>query len=245
MMEKTGQILDGTAFLYKTIAVYKASVMDGAPENIEISVVEDRDSKRSLVIHISQFPMIRLSSTYPDDNGLIFLNSLEYLGGNYHGWNEYSLQLLGTGRLTLGDTAVLENIREIEPVMITGGRIRRYDTRLTGNTALSALPNRRERITSLVSWMNSLDNPKAHSIDSFNSYWKPLLLPETVLRKHRPENWNMTEIIFIDPKTLTGIQGIQNVFFRRSFQKSETPVHYFGTGKKLFPGFILNINGIP
>jgi hypothetical protein len=59
-----------------------------------------------------------------------------------------------------------------------------------GNEAVTALRNRRERVDVLVEWMKSLENsPKGLSIKDFEKYWKPVMFPETVNKKKKPENW--------------------------------------------------------
>jgi len=97
--------------------------------------------------------MMKIRASMPGDDGAFFPVSLEYLAGNLHGWNEYTLGLLGAGSLDLGENSCRLTIDEIEPVEITAGRIHRYDTRITGAQALTALRNRRERITALAEWM--------------------------------------------------------------------------------------------
>ena len=182
LMERTGRILDGSAFEEKTITHYSA-------DNIEISVVENRDAEQSILIILNNFPMMKLRASLPDENNSFFLTSLEYLAGNTHGWNEFTLLLVGDGRLSLGETAVLEGLNEIEPIQITAGRIHRFDTRITGDDAVTALHNRRERIVVLADWMISLNGPKAQTIRGFNNHWKPIIFPEIVSRRNRPDGW--------------------------------------------------------
>jgi hypothetical protein len=140
--------------------------------------------------------MIKIHSSIPDENGYFFLVSLDYFGNNVHGWNEYTLTLLGFGNLVLADTAVLENIKEIEGVQITSGRIHRYDTRLTRDDALTALRNRHERIKALVEWMLSSGRKEYMTIKDFERFWKPVLLPEMVSKKNRPCLWQQETDIF-------------------------------------------------
>ena len=182
LMERTGRIFDGSAFAEKTITHFIA-------DNIEISVVENRDAEQSIIIILNNFPMMKLRASLPDENNSFFLTSLEYLAGNTHGWNEFTLLLVGDGRLSLGETAILEGLNEIEPIQITAGRIHRFDTRITGDEAVTALHNRRERIVVLADWMISLNGPKAQTIRGFNNHWKPIIFPEIVSRRNRPDGW--------------------------------------------------------
>jgi hypothetical protein len=113
--------------------------------------------------------------------------SLDYLGGSPHGWNEYRLDLAAEGRLVLGETSAEVSIPdELIGVELSSGRIRRFDTRITGNEALVSLSNRRERILALTEWMPA---PHDLSRDDFEKYWKPVLFPELVSKKKRPEGW--------------------------------------------------------
>jgi len=189
LMEKIGRTLDGSASKYKTVAVYSNSRKNNKQKpEIEISVVENKNKEKSIVIEIKEYPMIKISGTFPDENGLFLLTSLEFLAGSTHGWNEYSLELMGAGNLKFEDTVIF-NIEEIESVQITEGRIHRYDTRLTGNEALSALRNRRERILALTEWMASLNLVKGQTAEGFEKYWQPILFPETVSKNEKPADW--------------------------------------------------------
>jgi hypothetical protein len=189
LIEKTGRVVDGSVFVEKTISAYYSSEENF---NIEVLVVERKGSEQSTRITIDKFPMMKLYGTVPDRNESIRINSLEYLGGNIHGWNEFTLELLGEGSLSLVKTAVFMLQGKIEPAQITSGRIQRYDTRITGSEAVTALRNRRERISTLVEWMRLTENSKAvetDSIDKFEKHWKPILFPETVSKRKRPVDW--------------------------------------------------------
>jgi hypothetical protein len=188
IVEKTGQVIDGSAFKLKTLSVYKTSGEDKLRPEIKISVVENKSKEKSIIITLNNFPMIKILGSFPDENDAFFLTELEFLAGNVHGWNEYSLELIGTGNLKFENTVIL-NIEEIEPVQILKGRVQRYDTRLTGNEALSALRNRRERILALTEWMLSLNLDKGQTIEKFEEYWHPILFPEMVSNRKRADGW--------------------------------------------------------
>jgi hypothetical protein len=184
LVEKTGRVVDGSAFAEKEAAVYRT-------DGMAISEMRNKAGERSVIITLEQFPAIKLRGSAPDETGVFFLSSLDYLGGNTHGWNEYRLELSGSGSLVLGETsAALSVDDEIEAVEITSGRIKRYDTRITGSDALSSLRNRRERILALTEWMKGReDSPVIKNADDFEKYWKPVLFPEMVKKKKRPEGW--------------------------------------------------------
>jgi len=189
LVEKTGQFLDGSSYAEKKVAVYKTpgSTSTG---NMELSVAENKDGRQSVLINIDKFPMMKLRASLPDETGSINLVSLEYLGGNTHGWNEYILEMAGNGVLNFREAqAVLFINEKIEPVQITDARIHRYDTRITGSEAVINLRNRRERITAVAEWMASLYTPETQTIEDFEKYWKPILFPEMVSGKKRPSGW--------------------------------------------------------
>jgi hypothetical protein len=214
-MEKTGKAIDRSAPSEKQIAVYrtaknpKASVDGPVKLPMEIRIIKNKSGEQSIIITLLPFPTMQLRGSVPNDQGEFFLQSLDYLGGSVHGWNEYRMDIFGSGRLVLGDTTALFSIPgEIAIVQIASGRIRRYDTRITGSEALANLRNRRERILALAEWLNSpseegspsseggpdnsfnnFNNTVIMDLKAFEKYWKPILLPETVGKKKMPENW--------------------------------------------------------
>jgi hypothetical protein len=189
LIDKAGRAADGSAFSEKKTARYRAVKKEGAAADIEITEVQDKAGQRSVIIQLNDYPMMKLRGSYPDEKGEFYLTALEYLGGSAHGWNEYTMDMAGTGSLTLGETAVLTIDDEIEQVQISGGRIQRFDTRIVGSEALTNLRNRRERVAATVEWMASLNGPKGQSLENFDQYYKPLLFPEMAKRKHRPKGW--------------------------------------------------------
>ena len=184
LMEKTGQAIDGSAFTEKKIAIYRT-------EGIIIREVRNRAGEHLVIIMLEKFPSIRLRGSVPDAQEEIFFTTMYYLGSNPHGWNEFNMDISGYGKLVLGETtATLSITGEIEPVQISWGRIRRYDTRITGAEALTNLRNRHERIIALAEWMNTCEGaPRDASRKDFEKYWKPVLFPELVFKKKRPEGW--------------------------------------------------------
>jgi hypothetical protein len=192
LVDKAGRALDGSAFAEKTTARYQT-----AEKDMEVTVARNKAGATSLIIALKDYPMMKLRGSFPDKNGEFYLTSLEYLGGSVSGWNEYALELSGTGGwrplrdgATTDETAVLTISKEIEAVQITAGRIQRHDTRITGGEALTYLRNRRERVVAAVEWMASLEGtPQKRGLDDFEEYYKPLLFPEMVSAKRRPSGW--------------------------------------------------------
>jgi len=184
VIDMAGQVIDGSAFAQKTIAVYRS-----ADKNVEATLVEKKNGEREIIIAPAKYPMMKIRASMPDEEGNFFPISLEYLAGSLHGWNEFTLELLGAGSFNLSENPSRLTISEIEPILITAGRIHSYDTRLTGSQALTALRNRYERIKALVEWMSTLDSPVVGDKDAFENYWKTILFPELVSKSKRPEGY--------------------------------------------------------
>jgi hypothetical protein len=207
LVEKTGRFLDGSTRAEKRIAVYRTGGKGG--NGMGITEVRNKAGTYSVIITMEQFPAIQIRGSAPDENGVFHLTSMDYLGGSTHGWNEYRLDLVAEGRLVLNETtATLSIPDEIITVEIESGRIRRFDTRITGGEALTSLNNRRERIRALSEWMNAPseevtlseegeppDEEASETVtpylsrDDFESLWKPVLFPELVSKKKRPQGW--------------------------------------------------------
>jgi len=224
-MEKAGRTIDGSASNEKKVSVYRASKRDGADEDVAVTVIKNKASEQSVLITLDKFPMIRLRGTMPDENGVFFLNSLEYLSGSIHGWNEYSMEILGTGSLFFGETCVLQINDEIEQIQISSGRIQRYDTRITGAEALSSLRNRNERIAATAAWMAALDAPEKQTIEDFEIFWEPVLFPETVSKKKRPSGWLHEDDAFVKAEDIRWNTG----YTQRTFIEELHPVRNSGT----------------
>ena len=189
--EKAGQFLDGSS--EKVIELYRSE------SDIKISKVRNRNSVSSLLIEIEDFSMIRFRASLPNDEGNIYLTSLEYLSGNVQGWNEFYLDILGTGSFTANEQILFTITEKIEPVQISSGRIQRIDTRIVGDEALTALRNRYERIAALTAWMASVDTKtqEKQTLKKFTNYWKPILFPELVSGNKRPALWHQEGDVFL------------------------------------------------
>jgi hypothetical protein len=193
VVEKTGRALDGSAFAEKQAALYRTATRTAANTGgvMEIRKMRNKAGESSVIITLERFPSMKIRGSAPNEQGEFQLIALDYLGGNVQGWNEYRMELSGSGNLVLGETtASLSVPDEIETVGISSGRIRRYDTRLTGTEALSNLRNRHERILAITEWMNKREDlPSFEDRDKFEGYWKPVLFPEMVSKKKRPADW--------------------------------------------------------
>ena len=185
LVEKTGQALDGSAFAEKKIAVYSNSAA-----GMELWEMRDKAGNRSFIITFAKYPTIKIRCSDPDEQGVFNLVSLDYLGGSAQGWNEFRLDIAGEGRLVFGErTAAISVQHEIEAIQISAARIKRYDTRLSGNEALTNLRNRYERIKTIAEWMNGQTATEEMKVKNFEKYWKPILFPEIVPKRKRPRDW--------------------------------------------------------
>jgi hypothetical protein len=185
LVEKTGQVIDGSTFAEKRTALYRAPGM-------ELWEMRSKAGGRSFIITMKKYPTMKLRASEPDESGEFNMVSLDYLGGSAQGWNEFRLELSGDGRLVLNGTTASISVHHdsVEPIQITFARIKRYDTRLSGTGALTMLQNRHERIKAITEWMNSSKAaPKGINIKKFEEYWKPVLFPELVSKKKRPADW--------------------------------------------------------
>jgi hypothetical protein len=186
LLELAGKALDGSAFAEKKTAVYRTSDM-------ELWEMRGKTGGRSLIIMLEKYPTMRVRASEPNEQGEFSLVSLDYLGGSAQGWNEFKLDIAGEGTLVYGDKTAAISVHHdsVEPIQISFARIKRYDTRLSGNEALTLLRNRHERIKSITEWMNSRETPaeKMDDVDDFEKYWKPILFPETVPKRKRPKDW--------------------------------------------------------
>jgi len=231
LAERTGRLLDGSARAERVLAVYSGN-------GLEVRVTRDRDGYYSLLVFPETFPSARIRTTFPDTSGTFLLVSLDYLGGNEHGWNEFSLDLFGSGSFVRsepvapfeagtpaafagsgrGETGARFSVSAgFEPVQISRGRIRRFDTRITGGDALTYLRNRRERVLALVEWMHAegatvpasppdlragyagriyAENadvpeylPRVPCAGEFDRRWRPVLFPEVARNRDRPQGW--------------------------------------------------------
>jgi len=221
MAEKAGQALDGSALII--LNIYRAHSNYGS--DIDVEIVENKNNEKSIIITAKEFPMVKLRGTYPHEDGIFYFTSLEYLSASAHGWNEFSMELYGSGSVSLSAAGSLEIIEAPEQLQITKGRIHNYDTRITGNDALVSLRNRFDRVASLTEWMLSVSDIKGQKIDDFEKSWKPVLFPEMVSQKNRPVSWRQAADVF---RTAEDVNW--NISYtKRMFPEELIPVRDSGT----------------
>ncbi|MDR0597256.1 MAG: hypothetical protein LBG14_01970 [Treponema sp.] len=192
LAETGGRVLDGSAFAEKTLAAYREEPERGT----RVDRLRDRAGQEFIAIRVDAMPNLRIIGSLPDGEGNFFVNSLDFLSPNLNGWNEFTLELSGEGSFVEGysaggaTTAVLQLREPLEALDISGGKLRRFSARLSGAQALTALRNRRERITVLARWMKEQEGlPVFSGQADFEAYWEPLLFPELSRPKDRPAAW--------------------------------------------------------
>ena len=224
-VEGAGRALDGSAFAEKKVAVYRTEKNAAFP--VEIRGMQNKAGEISYIITLSQFPAMNIRVTAPENDGTVSLMSMNYLGGNTNGWNEYQLDLFGNGKLLLNETSAAFSVQDkIEQVQISWGRIRRYDNRITGDEALTGLRNRRERIIAIAENMNGIENaPVGIAGRDFEKHWKSLLFPEAVAKKKRPENWQQENDQFVKSEGIRWNTG----YTERTFPKLLREIRNSGT----------------
>jgi len=197
LIQKGGEVLDGSAFEEKTIAVYRVS---GAGEKTAIEVRELglKNGEKILEISNGAWPGFTLRGSMPEADGSIRLTEARFLSSHTRGWNEFAMGIIGGAIFQNPGPAVgiLRITEEVERVEISSGRIRLKSDYITGSAAITPLRNRRERITALVEWMNAplsenRETPVFADIGEFERYWKRVLFPELVLLKYRPEEYSV------------------------------------------------------
>jgi hypothetical protein len=200
LAETGGRVLDGSAFAEKTLASYREAPKSGTRADL----LRRKDGSEFIAISVDSMPNLRLIGTVPAGDGGFALTALEFLAPNLSGWNQFTLDLSGTGSFPISNgvrmRATLQIAGPLETLDISGGKIRRGSSRLNGAQALTALRNRRERILALTQWMNRTvareqpgfsgeAPPQFADQKGFAEYWEPRLFPELARPKNRPAAW--------------------------------------------------------
>jgi hypothetical protein len=196
LVQKSGDFLDRAGG--KTLETYRSTEKDKKVRT-EVRRVLIDGVEEILEIENASLPGFRLRSAPPLENGTIEFRSLEFLSSHYFGWNEFTLELFGTGSFTAGgNTALLKIAEPPERVQLREGRVRLKESRLASDEALTSLRNRRERILALTEWMEGVEGvPAFAGLEAFETYWKPRLFPELVSKKKRPPEWSAGDGDFV------------------------------------------------
>lgn len=196
LMQKTGKLLDGSAAREKTVQVFENREAGFAGKGVRLSIIRNKKENRDfLAIELGAFPTLRLRGSVPDPAGRFSLEAVDFLSPNLNGWNEFTRDLTGEGSFRNESSAGFLVIQgETEFLDISAGRIRRNDSRLTGEEALTALRNRQARVDALNGWMDAYlaGNDRGRTFqnqDAFEKYWRRILFPEMLSSRKRPPEW--------------------------------------------------------
>ncbi|GHV87892.1 hypothetical protein AGMMS50267_02520 [Spirochaetia bacterium] len=200
LTEKTGQLMDGSAFAEKTIEVYRTG-----KNGDSAALVRKKDGSEFLSLSFTLMPTLKWYGTIPNEDGEFHLTTYTFFSSSESGWNEFTMDIIGSGTFVKdGENAVLTLNKPVEPIQITEGKILRNTTRITGEQALTALRNRHERITALTEWMHEwleTQEPERSFFlieqKDFEDYWQPILLPETLPAKKRPADWTTNGVEWV------------------------------------------------
>jgi hypothetical protein len=188
LVEQGARAVDGSLFAEKTLAVYQNT-------GIELRLTRARDNTEYLLMNLDAFPFITLRAI-PDESGRFQLVAFQFLSSNFDGWNEFTLDLAGSGVLSIVESEARLRIDALIPVEISAGEILHNGARLSGETALSNLRNRAERISALAVWMHGITAPVFRTQAAFEAYWKPLILPELTPAAERPVIWTRQNVVW-------------------------------------------------
>jgi hypothetical protein len=186
LVESGGRLADGTYSNYKTNAKWiplngpKLELKNITWKTNSFEAAGVNAGAEEIVFAVPDIPYVTFYGTVPDKNGAFVLTRAHFLAGNYGGWNEFDVAASGGGRaLLFSDGGVLFSVlNKITLYKIVNGKIRRDNTRLTGERATSELSNRNERINFLVNWMktsSSLGVPEFKDQDEFEKFWSSIL----------------------------------------------------------------------
>ncbi|ULQ58865.1 hypothetical protein K7I13_10025 [Brucepastera parasyntrophica] len=259
LVEKSGEVLDGSAFDEKTTAIYRSGEKGSRSD---MRIIREKETDRELLVMTSEaFPGLELYSTVPVPGYSLDAAEIEFirariLSSHVYGWNEFSLDLFGTAHCILrGYYASLEIDAPPERIQVSEGMIRLKSRRLTGGEALTSLRNRRERILALAEWMEDSEwgGSTFSSQKEFENYWKPILFPELVKKKERPQvystenaqwirtdsiRWNKTYTEFLFPEELWELRNSGALL--RDWEEAVTWIFY----ECHWDSIIASLNGI-
>jgi len=223
LVEKGGRVLNGSAFEEKTLGLYEDEAED--PWSAQVKEVRNRAGEEFLAISIEAMPTLRVRGSMPDGDGNFFLTSLDLLSSNLNGWNEFTMELSGTGTFAKYGSRASLVLHSAETLDITGGKIRRSNNRITGDQALTALRNRQERILVLTEWLKQQVVPLFTEQADFEKYWKPILFPELVRKKQRPPAWTKEDAVWVRGEDVRW----NSVYTEKVFPEELWPVRNSGT----------------
>ena len=193
MLQRGGELLERNNDANYELSHYRS----GSKRNfIELKELKLDNGEWIIEFTNSQWPGLVLRGSMPDGRGNFEIFQARILSSHSLGWNEIYLDIYGNGVFNdpMKRGAILYINGEVERFRISSGMIRLRSSRLTGESALVTLRNRRERIIALNEWMENWmedkgENRDFNSLKEFERYWRPLLFPELLSRRKRPEEY--------------------------------------------------------
>jgi hypothetical protein len=187
-VEKMGQFI-GRSLPEKTAVAYI-----GRDLSLAIGGKADKDGGKNTTIGFDEFPYLQMHAKASPDGSFLW-TELRFFGASPFGWNEFTQEITGAGNAELTENFATLSATAPEYGRILSANILHNGEKLQGEEALTSLRRRSERIEALAEWMRAeLNDAAVHfpNEKAFETYWKPILLPETVSRKKRPSVWQDT-----------------------------------------------------
>ena len=196
LVDKAGGVLDGSAFEQKIFARYETAKTRPRSKNkdgITVTLARDKSAASRIIIEDERFANLKLRGIFDEAGSVFALTEYTFLCASPHGWNDITVAVIGSGELTRSDapphvSLALNSSADgfgeaaIERIGISGGVVRRGAARFSGEEALTALNNRRERLLALAQWMREQHGiPAFKSQKEFAAFWKPVFFPELSL----------------------------------------------------------------
>jgi hypothetical protein len=151
LAENAGRIADGSKFAEKILETHRGE------NGITLSTIRFRDKRTALKLTFDSKPNFAFYLSPAGETGRYILSSYTFLASTLKGWNEFTVDLSGTGSLEVlaaeGKERLRLTIGNIEEIGISSGRIRAGENRVGGGEALRILRNRKDRIDALTGWM--------------------------------------------------------------------------------------------
>ncbi|GHV22333.1 hypothetical protein FACS189494_09010 [Spirochaetia bacterium] len=193
VVEAGGNVLNGSAFK-KT----KLELKRTPDKELEVRKILTTDGKTGLEIKFKQLPFVTFYGTDSDSAGRFNLIQMRYLAGNPGGWNEYYVQINGTGYYCPEgeESFVLDDIGGKSK--ISEGSIRRQDSRFYGNEAKDLLRSRALRITAVTDWMKEQEIQTDKKITT-KTIFEKLQFEDKGEEKYGAEARSVPLVSFINP----------------------------------------------
>lgn len=184
--DKGGGLLDGSAFAEKNVEKFTSE-----DKRLVFRLFTASDGTRQCSFVLRDVPLVRFYGTHPNEAGAFLITRVRFISSNPDGWLEGDLTAQGSGSFVKVEGGKAEFFIDGDVVLgaLTAGAIRFSDRRLHGESALSELESRKERVLALIGWMREQNAPFFETQKDFEAHWRPILLPETVKPKLRPARY--------------------------------------------------------